>query len=170
MNLFSLFLAVVAAATPVAPGALPESFAGYRKWHALTREPYPVPPALFFMCVHPPVQLTAEQLREHGPHNMRYIRVFVNEAARIAFGQRATKPFPPGSVIVKEKLMSPEAPSHAGIGVMVKRQAGFDPAAGDWQFLFVPEGSFAPNATASVCSDCHRAKRTEDFVFGSYAQ
>jgi hypothetical protein len=174
MSLASLWLTgalFVAGGTPSAyPGALPEQFAAYRWWYSLTREPYPVPPDLAIMCAHPPVHLTADQLREHGPHSMRYIRIFVNEAARSAFGQRASKPFPPGSVIVKEKLLSPLAVTHSGIGVMVKRQAGYDPAAGDWQFLYVPEGSVTANATANTCTDCHRAKRTEDFVFGSYAK
>ena len=168
----SLALALLAAVvTPVAtPSALSEQFASYREWHTLTREPYPVPQTLAAKCAHPPVQLTPDQLREHGPHSMRYIRIFVNETARSAFNQRASKPFPPGSIIVKEKLLSPVAVTHSGIGVMVKRRAGYDPAAGDWQFLYVPEGSVTPNATATVCTDCHRAKRTEDFVFGSYAQ
>lgn len=75
------------------------------------------------------------------------------------------QPVPEGAMIVES--LSPEAgappSSHF---VMTKRQSGYFPAGGDWEYLVVnPEGGVIAGGQLPRCARCHAEART-DFVFG----
>jgi hypothetical protein len=93
--------------------------------------------------------------------------VYLNETARTAMsGERPAK-FPAGSIIVSEKLSKPDDAPPELLAVMVKRAAGFNPKAGDWEFLVV-NGSLTEvreRQKKGRCAECHASQRENDFVF-----
>jgi hypothetical protein len=91
--------------------------------------------------------------------------VYANEPARKAMGGK-TK-FPPGSVIVREKLSKPDDAAPQLLAVMFKRAPGFNPKGGDWEFLTVDGGltKITKRQKKGSCLDCHASQRDRDFVF-----
>ena len=78
--------------------------------------------------------------------------------------------FAVGSIIVREKLPSAEAAPQFVIA-MIKREKGFNPAGGDWEFV-AADGALKKlekREKTGSCLACHAQKKDRDFVFGSYA-
>ena len=100
--------------------------------------------------------------KKFGPHSRHFVHQYRNELALTANGD-----FPPGSVLVKEKLSS-TAKAGEKMAVtratgMIKQPAGASPKTGDWLFFEVAEGK-AETAKMEGCAGCHSgAKR--DYVF-----
>lgn len=125
-----------------------------------------------------------ESERKRNPHASTYITVYVNKIGREAmFATRAPR-FPEGSVIVKEKIEKPLSPDGLDIGLpesleglkpslytlMIKREPGYNPAVGDWEFAVASgkEGRIEAGGKLESCQACHLEKRDQDFVFRSY--
>lgn len=93
--------------------------------------------------------------------------VYANDiAARALSGARPAK-FPEGSIIVREKLARADAAQPELIAVMFKRERGFNPAGGDWEFLTV-DGTLAKiqaRQKKGSCLDCHASQSDNDFIF-----
>lgn len=102
-----------------------------------------------------------------GPHSRSFVHQYRNELALTAKGN-----FPPGSVLVKEKLF-PVAKEGGPLTVasatgMIKQLAGTSPKSGDWLFFEVVEGQVV-TAKMEGCAGCHSgAKR--DYVFTDVPQ
>jgi hypothetical protein len=84
---------------------------------------------------------------------------------------REGKPLPTEAVVVKEKYANGLAtgPLHE-YAVMIKREAGYDPAGGDWEYAYVtlvPERKVARGQLAE-CAGCHASAKEHDFLFRSY--
>jgi len=60
--------------------------------------------------------------------------VFANDIAFKSIGSGASK-FPEGSILVREKLAKVGDIEPLLLAVMIKNKAGFNPDAGDWEFL-----------------------------------
>lgn len=91
--------------------------------------------------------------------------VYANAPAREALNGRTQ--FPTGSIIVREKLSTPNAANPLLVVVMFKRAPGFNPKGGDWEFLTV-NGDLTKvkkRQKQGKCLDCHSAQRERDFVF-----
>ena len=92
--------------------------------------------------------------------------VFVNELASQSIKAKSIA-FPEGSVIVREK------PSKSGdtkpelLAVMIKREKGFNPDGGDWQFLLINGAGTKVKLSQKTgdCLDCHRTQSKTDFVY-----
>lgn len=70
---------------------------------------------------------------------------------------------PDGAIIVKENY-SPEK-ELAAVTVMY-RQAGYNPAAGDWYWLkYAPDKTVLAEGKVDGCINCHRAVKSNDWVF-----
>ncbi|QOV90486.1 cytochrome P460 family protein [Humisphaera borealis] len=105
------------------------------------------------------------------------IRVYMNEGAAKAYDVSAAA-YPVGSVVVKEKLAAdgpagkgPADPGweHAGLGGMIKRPAGYDPAGGDWEYFYVAKGSDkVESGRIATCVRCHAGGATRDHIFGTW--
>ena len=55
---------------------------------------------------------------------------------------------------------------------MVKRDAGFDPAHNDWEFLVLrrtPKPIIVERGKMAHCQSCHEKAKGQDFVFRGYA-
>jgi hypothetical protein len=121
--------------------------AGYKSWQATTAEPYTMLDAADCRPGNQPL----------GPHQGRYIRVFVNGPGRDAIG--TAKPYPVGSVIVKEKLLKRDDATPNELGIMIKRESG-------WEYKFIgADGKLAEGNNVNSCATCHaRAKHDSVFI------
>jgi len=72
--------------------------------------------------------------------------------------------FPVGAVLVKKHSESTGAPGP--LFAMVKRDPGFFPAGGDWEFVVTDkDGWLEDRGPLVACARCH-AEATADWVFG----
>jgi hypothetical protein len=93
----------------------------------------------------------------------------VNPNAIEAF--RKTEPLPIGAVVIKEKYadLSATGAMH-GYAMMVKREPGYDPEGGDWEYAYVsksPERTVVRGRLAQ-CAGCHASAKDRDFLFRAY--
>ena len=139
-----------------------ESYSGYRAWKPVNKEPKAIVAEAMRACapgvrVVPPVD----------PHDGGFIKVYVNQIGRDEYLDKNAPVFAAGSVIVKEKLQKKDGKGSVELGVMIKREAGFAPDSGDWQFLFVDQKGTVSDGQGlqKSCVACHRMHAKEDFVF-----
>jgi hypothetical protein len=139
-------------------------------WTQVNTEPYYVSTALAGLCRAPtPADYEAE--RRWNPHAATYITVYVNRVGRKAMFAKEFHRFPEGSIIVKEKIGNyPEGPKPLLYTLMTKREAGYNPAVGDWEFSVVAGNGTNVEVSGKLenCQACHVTKRDSDFVFGPY--
>jgi hypothetical protein len=168
-----LAAAAVAGCGPTAadPPAADEGidFAG---WPAATDRPHLVTPAAYFYCAPPPPpdrRVTVDPA-DHGPHFQPAIVVRTGPAVIDLF-RAGRSPLPVGAVVVKEKYDDPGANGPpAAYAAMVKREPGYDPAHGDWEYVYAtarPEKTFARGKLAS-CIECHARASETDYLFRTY--
>ena len=146
--------------------------ATFSSWPSVTEYPVPVGPDLWALCRPPtPVEARARdgEVKRQGPHAGHSIVVRVSPEAVDAF--RAGDRLPSGAVVIKEKYADRRASGPLReYAVMVKREPGYDPAGGDWEYAYVtlaPEREVRRGRLAA-CAGCHAAARLRDFLFRSY--
>jgi len=142
-------------------------------WTQVNSEPYRISTALDALCRAPTAwDYWAERRRTGNPHMAPSIVVYVNNLGREAMFAKQPQ-FPKGSMIVKKKfgprgqLDPPQLYT-----LMRKREAGYNPEVGDWEFSVVAgDGKFV-QAVGKLqnCQTCHRAKPDSDFVFRPYVK
>ena len=173
----SVLLAVQSCADPAARS--PEELAAvirsgeYLRWAEITRgTPHAVPPGWSPNCYAPPNDFAAQERerKRHGPHASTWIRVFVNDVGKAAFLPRRDGPFPPGTIILKEKMSGIRGPSPGfAFGAMIKHAGGAFQETGGWQFLYLErQTSWRWRDGERACSSCHATRRSTDFVFAGY--
>ena len=103
----------------------------------------------------------------HVESGISYGVVYANERARTAFDALLPTTFPAGSVIVREKLSGHDAESPELLAVMIKRAPGFNPKAGDWEFLLLDGAAskVIERQKKGSCLDCHASQSERDFVY-----
>jgi cytochrome P460 len=84
--------------------------------------------------------------------------------------------YPHGTVLLKENYTLEQGvpPQPASVTIMLKRETGYDPTMGDWQFVqFDPAGKMIVNGSsrdpevAATCAVCHRGMVERDYVFST---
>src|SRR5262249_39822116 len=100
------------------------------------------------------------------------IRVYANSVAHAHLRENRPGAMPVGSVIVKEKLpdLKDEKPfAYAG---MIKREAGYDPNNGDWEYLYDPmrQGGKVERGKLTTGTACHRQAAAKDYLFRQYGK
>ena len=139
-------------------------------WNKVNAEPYRISVAVDLLCGMPNAK-AYEPYRKENPHAASFITVYVNNTGRDAMFAKETQTFPQGSVIVKEKISTHfEGSKPLLYTIMRKREAGFNPDLGDWEFAVVgPNGKDVQGrGKLANCQSCHRPKRDSDFVFRPY--
>lgn len=95
--------------------------------------------------------------------------VYVNEVGRPVFEGRRQLPFPEGTIIVKDTFhLTPEGGKGKrwNITVMRKREAGYDPQEGDWEYATAgARKNLRVRGRWKLCIDCHRIAADKDYVF-----
>jgi len=154
------------ASEPDAQLGLPADLAKYKDWPRLLEAPVKVPIEFWFMCMSPSEAARAAARQTYGPHSERLIMVYGNALAYGAVSATAKRVFPPGAVVVKEKLTKFEGGTADGLGFMIKHQSPAFAESGGWEFRYFPAGDVP--GTQESCAACHRGAAAKDYVFGSY--
>ena len=153
-------------APPSQPDLLEHS--PYSAWPSVTEQPVQVGADVWVLCRGPTPE-EAAKYKLHGPHASYSIIVRVNPEAIALF--RDGSELPTGSVVVKEKYVGiPPSATLPGYAVMTKREAGYFPEGGDWEYEFValvPERKETRGRLAN-CAACHASAKEHDFLFRSY--
>jgi hypothetical protein len=94
--------------------------------------------------------------------------VYANDIALADIDATPRSEFRPGAIIVREKLSRPDSKTPSLLGVMIKREPGFNPTAHDWDFLIVNGAGtkIRKREKKGACFDCHQSRK--DFVYGDY--
>jgi len=90
---------------------------------------------------------------------------YANKVGRVAFG-RQTFVFPTGSIIVRERLLTPSS-NPDQLVVMIKHERNFNRQADGWEFLTV-SGDMTKvirREKEGNCLKCHASASNNDFVF-----
>jgi hypothetical protein len=119
-----------------------------------------------------PFKLNADGTSPEGvesPHHVPALRYFVSPAHANAV-KAGQQPYPVGTTIVKEKLASAEAEKPFAVAAMVKRDAGYDPDHGDWEYVYTTLGEKPETQRGKLesCIQCHRIKKEEDYLYRTY--
>lgn len=119
----------------------------------VTPQPVDMPEKLATLC-RPAVGIS-------GPHAAAKIHVFANAPAALPIFDPWGK-FPEGSLIVKEKLGTENSKTQLFTG-MWKREKGYFPECGDWEFFTVDAAAtkIVERGKLANCASCH-----EDFTKG----
>jgi hypothetical protein len=142
-----------------------EDLREYAGWAAMTAEPIRVPAALFALCGTPPEEM------QLGPHFTPAIKVYANPVAAAALRGGKVTHLPRGSALVKEKWLDPDKEPPTEYAAMVKREPGYDPEHGDWEYVFTlvtEPGRQIQRGRMATCIACHKNAAARDYVFGTY--
>lgn len=170
-----LILGVLAVVGCQLPAGLPTTSTApskpddYTTWPTVTTEPYQVDRPVAMMCAAaaPPQGQQEALARVHGPHAVHAINVRVSPTGRDEF--LARNPVPVGTVVVKEKLTGNGPP--VAVATMTKKEPGYDPDNGDWEYAYRELKTDAPPPTVGrieSCIACHRTTAGKDFLFRPY--
>lgn len=140
-------------------------------WTQVNTEPYYISAAVDALCRAPTTSDYASE-RKSNPHAGTFITVYVNGVGRDAMFAKESQRFPKGSVIVKEKIgTDSEGRAPVLYTLMRKREPGYNPAVGDWEFMVVaPNGKLEASGKLENCEACHKGKSDSDFLFRSYVK
>ncbi len=145
--------------------AVPEP-SEFSSWPSTTKKRFPIDHTLSTLCR----AITNEEERKEmaqktlGQHAGYDILVRVSPNAIDAY--QKGEPLPTGAKVVKEKYKrnSNELEAYA---VMIKREDGYAPDAGNWEYAFVtlkPEKDFV-RGRMHECASCHMSVQDRDFLF-----
>jgi hypothetical protein len=139
-------------------------------WTQVNAEPYHVSSQLDVLCAAPTAAMYSEA-RKTRPHEGSFITVYVNNIGREAMFSKDPH-FPRGSVIVKQKFGGyvEDRTKILLYTIMRKREPGYNPTVGDWEFSVVNSDGVKVEASGKLenCQSCHRERGDSDFVFRPY--
>jgi hypothetical protein len=142
-------------------------FAKYFKWKRVTPRLESAAGGGTSICSPPP----GTNAGQAAPEPL--FNVHADKNAELAFSRPASTPFPEGSMIVKELLATNKKSAESRtLLAMVKRDEGFDPAHGDWEFLVLrrlKQPIIVERGKIAHCHACHEKAKAQDFVFRGYA-
>jgi hypothetical protein len=157
-----------ASASPAAPRLSEVSVKGYRQWTRVNSQPHWVFSELAALCR----ALTPQEQAalDRDPHRDKFVVVYVNEVARQAMLHQKSPRFPPGSLIVKEKLAALDSTTPELLTVMHKRQNGYNPQGGSWEYLVLDGTGTRVQAKGVLqnCQSCHLQWKQTDYVSRAY--
>jgi hypothetical protein len=151
--------------------------AEYRSYRKMTDADVFVNPELAMLCIGASQQHVEAARKTKGPHAHSAIGVYMNESAARTFAGNGGK-YSPGAVVVKQKTLLSTRDRSAtgrarvvenGVGGMVKRAPGFDPAHGDWEYFYFDDATKIEAGRMASCIECHRTAKGTDYVFGTWS-
>jgi hypothetical protein len=138
----------------------------YREFMRLTERPHLVAPLTAALCTTPGHAVMEREKQMTGPHFRASVHVYANPAAMSVIAVRQLR-FPAGAIIVKEKLAAGGVV--AGVGGMIKREAGYDASNGDWEYFYHDTPGKLTSGRIASCIECHRAAKATDHVYSVWA-
>lgn len=174
-----LVLALIAACVTVDAGK-DDDISAYLTWTKVNHSPTYLEPYVSKLCVPTPPKWSVQ-----NPHVPKYFTVYVNDIGKEAMLSKEGLTFLVGSIIVKEKVAAAMSLKDANyeteqttpttfdapelLTVMIKRERGFNPECGDWEFRTASaNGTYRIGKKVDHCISCHVSKPESDFTFRSY--
>ena len=150
--------------SPTVPESDLTTLAKYRQWTLVNPTPQLMEPQVSTDCS----MIRARE--QQNPHLDKYISVFVNPVGSDEMMTKRHPKFPIGSMIVKEKLGSPDSTKPEMLTAMIKREPGYNPESGDWEYLVLDGGAskIVERGKLTRCSGCHRPYKSSDFITRTY--
>lgn len=148
--------------------AATELISGYKNWTRVNPVPAIFYSRLAVACFIP--SAADRKLEEENPHRDKFITVYVNDPGRRPLMEQKESRYPRGSIIVKEKLTTKESQSPELLTVMVKREPGFNPKNGDWEYMVFdgPGEKLFARGKLDKCQACHATYDYQDYVSRNY--
>jgi hypothetical protein len=145
-----------------------EIIRGYNQWTRVNPVPDVFASQIAIQCAAP--SLDQKKMEAASPHRDKYVTVYVNELGKHAMMQEKFPHFPEGSIIVKEKLTTKESTMPELLTVMIKRETGYNPGSGDWEFMALDGTAKEVRARGRLekCQACHELNKTTDYVSRNY--
>jgi hypothetical protein len=142
----------------------------FGRWPRLTPKPIRVPPAAWLLCRAPSTKDQAKrdaEAKRHGPHAELTIMLRISPGQETAY--REGKRLPVGTTVIKEKREEATSPKLHAYAVMIKREPGYFPEGGDWEYGFVSlEGKrVETRGRLDHCAQCHAMTKSTDYLFRS---
>ena len=143
------------ASAPDAGAAPASAFEGYTSWTKVNRQPITGDTTGALGSAH------------QGERGFR--EVYINDVGKGVSSGGASYPYPQGTVVVKESYKRGSSGGKgdlAALTVMVKREAGYDPENGDWEYaMATPAMKIQAQGKLGMCINCHAAAFDDDYVF-----
>jgi hypothetical protein len=137
-----------------------------KSMHRVTDKPHKMAIAVALLCSIP----TGPEAK--SPHRLysdsAYCNVFVNDEAKqpLLEGEGV---YPVGAYIVKQKLESADSTRGVLYTTMRKRESGYDPEHGDWEYAIRDgQGLVLAEGRIGSCIECHEAYKETDYVTREY--
>lgn len=140
------------------PEQVLQAYPGYR----VLENDRPVNEGLTMLCRGPLPEEIAAAEKVSGPHASSMMDVRGNALAEHALKTGAAT-FPPGSILVKDKY------SQGGVAGMIKREAGYNPTSGDWEFFIQEKRGPLAKGKLANCISCHATATGPDHLFVPWA-
>ncbi len=149
----------------------------FANWPLVTAKPDLMDSRYFADCAAPKLDTPQRAAEEFGPHAFGLIQVRVNAIGLEPL--KAGKPVPVGTVVIKEKHLQPKdlaslakLDSPFAVAVMIKREAGYDPEHGDWEYAYQINSPAADRSTTrgklTTCIGCHQTMKDQDYLYRKY--
>jgi hypothetical protein len=142
--------------------------ADFRKWTKVNDEPYLMWSNVAAMCRMPTKK---DYEMDKSIHKNKYVDIYVNSLGKDEMMTKRNPLFPVGTVIIKEKFSGRDRSTAPELlTVMVKREKGFNPEVGDWEFATVNGEGTKVTAQGKLesCQACHVNYEKNDFVTRVY--
>jgi len=145
-----------------------ELVAGYKSWARVNPVPAVFHSRIAIQCSRPSPE--QQRMEQENPHRDKFVTVYVNEAGRRPMFEARAPRFPVGTLIVKEKLPARDATEPELLTAMYKREAGYDPERGDWEYMVLDGAGTEVRARGKLesCRACHESYSGTDFVSRNY--
>ena len=117
------------------------------------------------LCGPPPMPLLVNE--PHNLHESSYINIFISTNAPLTGKTRNLKyPVPTGTIVLKQKLTAPDKGETILFTGMLKREKGYNPSSGDWEFFTIDgkEQTITARGKIDSCIDCHKAYKNTDYL------
>ena len=133
----------------------------YKNWTLVNQEPFLMDARTAALCA---------AVQQQNPHSNKYISVYVNGEGRESMLTRLEPSFPVGSMIIKEKLRSKDSTTPELLTAMIKREKGYYPEGGDWEYLLLDGAAskIIQRGKLDQCNSCHTMYKNRDFVTRTY--
>jgi hypothetical protein len=107
--------------------------------------------------------------KPEGPHTGKFYHVYITKSG-LGILKEAKGTYPEGTVVVKEKFSNSEGKNTELFTAMVKREKGFHPDGGDWEYFVISGDSKKITQSGKIqsCMECHDTYSSTDYVTRDY--
>lgn len=151
--------------TPEIIIASKSEIASYKTWTKVNDKPQIMWSEVAALCRAP-----TDREMINDIHNNKYINVYVNSIGKDEMMTKKFPVFPTGTIIVKEKLSTPDSRTPELLTVMLKREKNFNSENGDWEYMTANGAATEITARGKLtsCQSCHAADKPTDYVSRKY--